>query len=65
MPSASAGASDSIPSTGIPREIFSNMAPRFGNSCIISRALEATDGVMISSLAGNKVSDSSFTFEDL
>ena len=50
--SASAGASDSIPSTGIPREIFSSIAERFGNSCIISLALEATAGVMMSSLAG-------------
>ena len=50
--SARAGARDSMPSTGIPSEIFSSIAERFGNSCIISLALEATAGVMISSLAG-------------
>ena len=64
MPSASAGANDSMPSTGIPKEIFSNIAPRFGNSCIISLALEATNGVIINSRAGYKVSVSSFMAED-
>ena len=53
-----------MPSTGMPREIFSSIAARFGNSCIISLALEATAGVMINSLAGYRVSSSSLVVDD-
>ena len=46
------GASDSMPATGMALAIFSNISPRFGNSAAISLALEATSGVISSSLAG-------------